>query len=911
MESKIINKRNCAGARSAPAIHACMRVVAMTFLLVVVKFCQAQILPPYKDPGLPVSQRVEDLLQRMTPEEKFWQLFMIHDEIKAGEEGKYTNGICGLQFRQDLGNKEATQQMIARDTLGNPVWYAQKCNAIQHYLVEKSRLGIPAIFFEEALHGLLQYNATVFPQSIAIAATFDTTIAARVFNCAATESKAYGITQVLSPVINLASDVRWGRVEETYGEDPYLSSLMGNSFITAFETKNIITTPKHFVVNVGEGGRDSYPIHLSELYLMQHDFVPFQSAFEKAKARSVMTSYNSLDGAPCTANAWLLHKKLKGDWKFSGFVISDAGATGGANVLHYTASDYSDATAKALTNGLDVILQTQFEHYKLFIPPFLDGKINQSTIDNAVRRVLRAKFELGLFEHPYVDTTQVASNYHPVQHVATAKAAACASIVLLKNKNNTLPLSKELKTIAVVGNDAAELRLGGYSAVSTHGISALTGIKSKVGSNTNVVYEPGANRLHETYTVIDNKYLSCLQNGKVMNGLQGMYFDNLVCAGNPKVTQLDQQINFHWTLYSPNPDLPLDNYSVRWTGNLQAPVTGTIKIGLEGNDGFKLFINNKLVIDKWLKQSYSTELVSYDFVKDNSYEIKIEFNESAGNAHIKLIWNFGVTNVEEEKIDAARKAAQQADAIILVVGIEEGEFRDRAILSLPGMQEEMILQLASLGKPIIVVLCGGSAITMNNWLEKVDAVLMNWYNGEQSGNALADVLFGDYNPAGRLPITFPHHEGQLPLSYYHKPTGRGDDYCNLSGLPLFPFGFGLSYTSFEYGNMSFSKNDIEANDTTMVFFTLKNTGNRDGEEVVQLYIRDALSSIAQPVLALKGFMRVPLKAGEVRQLSFTITPEMLSMIDNKMEQVIEPGEFRIMIGASSRDLKLKGNVMVR
>ncbi|MBK8846982.1 MAG: glycoside hydrolase family 3 C-terminal domain-containing protein [Bacteroidetes bacterium] len=903
--------KHSAGARSAPAILALPLFFTFLVALGGVKICNAQSIPLYKNPNQPAALRIEDLLQRMTPEEKFWQLFMIHDEIKSGEEEKYKSGIFGLQFREDLGNREATQQMMAHDTLGSPLAYARKCNAIQRYLIERSRLGIPAIFFEEALHGLLQYNATVFPQSIAIASTFDTTVARQVFDAISTETKVYGIRQVLSPVINLASDVRWGRVEETYGEDPFLSAVMGNAFIQAFETKNIITTPKHFVANVGEGGRDSYPIHFSELYLMQTDFVPFQSAFEKAKARSVMTSYNSLDGAPCTANNWLLNKKLKGDWNFTGFVISDAGATGGANVLHYTARDYSDATAKAITNGLDVILQTHFDHYKLFSPPFLDGSIKQDIIDNAVRRVLRAKFELGLFEQPYIDTSEVIKYYHNARHIAAAKAAALKSMVLLKNENKALPLRKNLGTIAVIGSDAAELRMGGYSAVSMHGVSALDGISNKVGANTKIMYSKGVNRIYETYTVIDTKYFSGLTAEGKANGLRGMYFANPDLAGKPAFERMDGQINFHWTLYPPDPILPLDFYSVRWTGNLKVPVSAKLKIGLEGNDGFKLYINKKLVIDKWLKQSYSVVLEDYEFIKDKIYEIKIEFKETVGNAHIKLIWNYGVAENEDEKINAAIQAAMQADAVIVVAGIEEGEFRDRALLSLPGNQEEMIIKLAANGKPIVVVLSGGSAITMSSWIDKVDAVVMNWYNGEQTGNALADVLFGDYNPAGRLPITFPQHEGQLPLSYFHKPTGRGDDYYNLSGLPLFPFGFGLSYTSFEYSDLNFSKNETTTVDTTQVFFTVKNTGTKDGEEVVQLYIRDMLSSISQPVIALKGFMRVPLKAGESKKLSFNITPEMLSMIDDKIQRVIEPGEFRIMIGASSRDLKLKGNLMVR
>jgi beta-glucosidase len=364
-------------------------------------------------------------------------------------------------------------------------------------------------------------------------------------------------------------------------------------------------------------------------------------------------------------------------------------------------------------------------------------------------------------------------------------------------------------------------------------------------------------------------------------------------------------------LSSPDRSLPSDFYSARWTGKIKAPVNGNVKIGLDGNDGFRLFLNNKLVIDNWKKQTYSTILTDFQFEKDKYYDIKMEFFEPVGNARLKLIWNVGVQNDWDKKIEAAVATAKQADVVVVVVGIHEGEFQDRAMLSLPGHQEEMIKKIAATGKQVAVVLVGGSAITMNSWADKVPSILDVWYPGEEGGRAVAQVLFGDYNPAGRLPVTFPVHEAQLPLVYNHKPTGRGDDYYNLTGLPLFPFGYGLSYTNFEYSDLTFEKKEILKEESGTVKCTVKNVGKVAGDEVVQLYIRDMLASVARPVMELKGFQRIHLAPGESKVVSFQIEPSMLKMLNEKMQEVIEPGDFRIMIGASSRDIRLKGILIIK
>ena len=877
---------------------------AFLFLLLTVNSLFSQTTPAYKQPDLPIEERVKDLLQRMTPEEKFWQLFMIPGDL-GNDPSRYKNGIFGFQVNTVQQQQGAAAQLLnykagqtAQQTLG-------KINTIQKYFVEQTRLGIPIIAFDEALHGLVRNEATAFPQAIALAATWDTLLMNKVAAAIANETKARGIRHILSPVVNLATDARWGRVEETYGEDPFLSAAMGVAFVKAFEQRGVATNPKHFAVNHGDGGRDSYPVHFNERLLEETYFVPFKAVIQKGGARSIMTAYNSLDGSPCSANDWLLNKKLRKDWGFKGFVLSDAGATGGANVLHFTASDYAEAGKKSIENGLDVIFQTAYEHHTLFDKYFLDGSMNPAVIDSAVARVLRAKFELGLFEKPYINEADV-EKWTKDQHRELAKEAATRSVVLLKNDKQLLPLNKSLKKFAVIGIDATEARLGGYSGPGNNKISILSGIKEKLGSKAQVSYAAGPGREHETWTFVPGKYLSTVKDGKTVQGLQGDYYNNVTLDGAPVLSRIDQQIKFQWTLFSPDPEkINYDFFSVRWTGKIQSPATGNYKIGIDGNDGYRVYINNKIIIDDWKKQSYSTKLVNYYFEKGKAYDIRVEYYEPAGNAWFRLIWNIDVKDSSEFKIKEAVQLARNSEVAIIVAGIEEGEFRDRASLALPGLQEQMIQRITATGKPVIVLLVGGSAITMTSWLDKVNSVVDVWYPGDAGGSAIADILFGDRSPSGKLPITFPVSEAQSPLVYNHKPTGRGDDYNNLTGQPLFPFGFGLSYTLFQYTDLQLSKPVIKTGENLDLKFKLKNTGKYKGDEIVQLYLHDELASVARPVKELKGFHRVSLNPGEEKEIHFIITPDMLTMLDINLKEVIEPGKFRIMIGSSSMDIRLR------
>uniref|UniRef100_UPI00260ECB19 glycoside hydrolase family 3 protein n=1 Tax=Fluviicola sp. TaxID=1917219 RepID=UPI00260ECB19 len=681
---------------------------------------------------------------------------------------------------------------------------------------------------------------------------------------------------------------------------------MGLAFVRSFESLGIITTPKHFVANVGDGGRDSYPIHLSERALEETHFVPFKQTIQLGNARSIMTAYNSLNGTACSSNKWLLTEKLKNEWKFTGFVISDANAVGGELVLHKTATDYSESGAHAINAGMDVIFQTDVNHSSLFYPAFKNGLVDSNRLNDAVARVLRAKFELGLFEHPYI-SEQIDEQTLHTEGKNLARKVAQESIVLLKNEQHVLPLSSEIKTIAVFGADAVEARLGGYSGPGYQKISILDGIKEQVGKNTRILYSEGANRNLDLFETIESKYLE--SNGTP--GLASAYFDNTELSGKPVYERRNEEINFHWTLYSPHEKLKADHYSARWTGGLTAPKSGEFQIGLEGNDGFRLYLNDKLLIDRWDKQSYHTDLVPYKFKKGEKYAIRVEFHETQGEGKIRLIWNATIDTDWKKKIDESVQLAKKANVAIVVAGITEGEFLDRASLKLPGHQEELIQALNATGKPVIVLIVGGSAVTMENWIDKTEAIAMLWYPGQEGGRAVSDVLFGEVNPSGKLPVTFPMNEAQLPLVYNHQPTGRGNDYNNLSGQPLFPFGFGLSYTQFSYSDIRLDRSGISGSESTKVRFKLKNTGKRDGDEVVQLYIKDVLSSIVRPVQELKGFQRIHLKAGEETEIIFEITPELLEQLDAELKPVVEPGIFRIMIGSSSRDLPLKADLEVK
>jgi len=846
----------------------------------------------YLNASLPVEKRTKDLLRRMTLEEKIAQL-----QCEIGEvEGK------DIITEKGIGNLA----VILRPYEARHA--AEKANRIQRLAVEKTRLGIPIIIHDEALHGIVGNKGTSFPQAIGLAATWDTELVERVAAAIGKETRSRGINQVLSPVLNIARDVRWGRVEETYGEDPYLTSRMGVSFCKNIEKQGVITTPKHYAANVGDGGRDSNVIHFSERLLREIYFPAFKACFQEAGAQSVMAAYNSIEGIPCSANRWLLTDVLKKEWGFKGFVVSDYGSASGIYSDHHTAATKKEAAKQAIEAGLDVELPEIDIYGEPLLQAVKGGLVSESTIDEAAARVLGAKFRLGLFEKRYVDPEYAEKINDCPEHRQLARQAAQEAIVLLKNQDNVLPLPKEIKSIAVIGPNSDVGQLGGYSGFGMKVVTVLEGIKDKVSPATKVLYAQGCQLERTALPPIATENLIPASAKPGIHGLKGEYFNNMKLEGTPDLTRIDRQVNFNWESGSPDPKINSDQFSVRWTGKLVPSQTNIYQLSITTDNGVRFYLDGKLLVDKWYDRGPTSDYVSLKLEAGHAYDILIEYYENGGGAVAHLGWN--LKPKEDIEIQEAVAAAKKSEAAVIVTGIAEGEGRDRSRLELPGLQEELINAVSKTGVPTVVVLINGSAVTMANWIDRVAAIVEAWYPGEEGGNAIADVLFGDYNPGGRLPITFPQSVGQCPLYYDYKPTGRGYDYVELSGKPLFPFGYGLSYTKFEYSNLKITPQKIGERDEVRVSVDVQNIGERRGDEVVQLYLHDPVSFPARPVRELNGFKRISLEPKEKKTATFILTPEQISFLDAQLKRIVEPGTFEVMVGSSSEDIRLKGSFEV-
>jgi beta-glucosidase len=742
-------------------------------------------IPAYKNPRLSVEKRVDDLLSRMTLEEKIAQLTCLWSN--RPQKNAQTNFATD---RGDFSPQKAAQVMkygigqIARQReQKGPRDGAIFANALQKWLIENTRLGIPAIFHDEILHGHMARGSTSFPQPIALASTWDPDFIGKVFTAAALETRARGSQQVLGPNLDVAREPRWGRTEETYGEDPYLVSRMSVAIIKALQGpgptingEHVIATAKHFAAHgQPEGGTNIAPANYSERVLREIFLPGFKAAVTEGGIMSVMASYNEIDGVPSHANSWLLEKVLRQEWGFKGHVVSDYYGISQLQDLHHVANSKEEAARLALEAGVDIELPDP-DCFPLLLNLVREGKVSEALIDKAVARNLRGKFLLGLFENPYVDPDRAVRLTNSREHRELAAEAARRSIVLLKNENNLLPLNRSrLRSIAVIGPNADRVHLGGYSDDPGRGVSVRQGITEKVGNRIKVTYAEGC-----------------------------------------KITQ-------------------------------------------EGGDWF------------------------------------------ADSSHLNI-------PADDEKLIAqAVEVARDADVALLVLGGNEdtnkeawaeNHLGDRDSLELVGRQNDLVKAVLETGKPTIVMLINSGPLSINYIAEKVPAILEGFYLGQESGVGVADVLFGDFNPAGKLAITFPRSVGQLPAYYNRKPTARRG-YLFTSKEPLFPFGYGLSYTTFDYSNVNVSPAQIRPKDQTKVTVTVSNTGNRAGDEIVQLYIRDLVSSVTRPIMELKDFKRVSLAPGESKIVEFTITPDKLSFLGLDMKTVVEPGWFDVMVGTSS------------
>ena len=751
-------------------------------------------IPVYKNPKAPTARRVHDLLSRMTLEEKAAQMLCIWQQkaqTLVDKEGNFDVKKAKKAFRQGHGLGQVGRPSDAgggKTARG----MAELTNAIQRFFLDNSRLGIPVIFHEECLHGHAAPEGTSFPQPIALGATFDPALVELLFTVTALEARLRGAHHALTPVVDVAREPRWGRVEETYGEDPYLVSRMGIAAVKGFQgdrnfrdKRHLLATLKHFVGHgQPESGMNCAPANVSLRVLRETFLYTFREALREAGAVTLMASYNEIDGVPSHANKWLMRDVLRKEWGFKGFVVSDYYAIWEMGYRpdthgHFVAKDKKESCRLAVEAGINIELPDP-DCYLHLVELVEKGSLKETQLDELVAPMLFSKFELGLFDDPYVDPAEAERVVGCDEHSELALKAAREAITLLKNDNRTVPLDlNAIKTIAVIGPNADRGLLGGYSGVPKRNVTVLDGIRQKVGKRATVLYSEGC------------------------------------------------------------------------------------KITIGGN---------------WNQD----EVVPSDPEQDRS------------------------------AIAEAVKVAQKADVIVLAIGGNEQTSReawglnhmgDRTSLDLIGRQEELVKAMAALGKPVIVLLFNGRPLSINYVAQNVPAIFECWYLGQETGRAVADVLFGDYNPGGKLPISVPRSVGHLPVFYNYKPSARrGYLFDDVS--PLYAFGYGLSYTTFKLERARLTRKSIRTQGSTQALVEVTNSGTREGSEVVQLYIRDMVSSVTRPVKELKGFKRVWLKPGQSTTVAFDIVPSSLAFYDVNMKYLVEPGDFEIMIGTSSRDADL-------
>ncbi len=828
----------------------------------------------YKDLTCPIEERVNDLVSRMTLEEKISQ--MVHD-----------------------------------------------APAIE-------RLEVPAYnWWNECLHGVAFAGiATVFPQAIGLAATWDTRLMHEVATAISDEARAkhhdalcknshdqfFGLT-FWSPNINIFRDPRWGRGQETYGECPYLTSRMGVAFVKGLQGDDprylkLVSTPKHYAVHSGpEPDRHHFNAVVDERDLRETYLPAFEACVKEGRAYSVMGAYNRTNGEPCCASPTLLEKILRQEWGFEGYVVSDCGAIDDIYEHHKVVDTAAEAAAIAVKAGCDLNCGTT---YPALLEAVRLGLIDEETIDRSVRRLFTARFRLGMFDPPeQVSYAQIP--YEVVdspKHRELALQAARESIVLLKNEGNLLPLSKEVNSIAVIGPIANDLNvlLGNYNGTPVQAVTPLEGIRRKVSAGARVYYAQGCDVAKgvPTLSVIPSTCLRPADGNAGVIGLTGEYYASRMFEDEPLFTRVDVVIDFQWGRES-RAFVDAIPAGARWSGFLVPPLDGVYRLGFDAGIGARLYLDGKLILEKtaW---NQTINVAEVELEAGRIYPIRFE-SPVSHNGVSRLLWSVPGTDYLAE----ALKVAGKADVVVLVLGLTptvEGEeiaievegFRggDRTEIGLPAPQEELLRKVCALGKPTVLVLMGGSALAATWAAENVPAILEAWYPGQAGGDAIADVLFGDYNPAGRLPVTFYRSTEDLPPFTDYRMAGR--TYRYFRGEPLFPFGYGLSYTRFAYSNLRLSEDRLVLDNTMMeapaltVSVDVQNTGGRAGDEVVQMYITDLEASVPVPVRQLAGFTRIHLQPGETRTVTFTVTTRQLSLIDDRGNRVVEPGEFEIAVG---------------
>ena len=808
--------------------------------------------PVYRDPQTPLEKRVNDLLARMTLEEKVEQL--------AGD-GK---GMTTLR---------------------------------------NDRLGIPSFEMADGPHGVREGKATCFPCSLALASTWDVDLVRRVAEAMGREFRGKGRYVALAPCINVIRDPRGGRSFETMGEDPHLIARLAVAYVNGIQSQKVIAVPKHYACNNQEDGRTGNDVQVNERALRETYLPAFKACVQQANAWGIMAAYNKVNGSYCAANRHLLRDILKDEWGFPGFVVSDWGAC--------------HATIESINGGLDLEMPGDHHFGKPLLAAVKEGHVSEETIDDAARRVLRAKFWAGVFEEP-VEPDESAVNTQ--QHQALALEAARGAIVLLKNRDALLPLDRaKLRSIAVIGPNASVPRPtgGGSSHVTPfYAVSPLEGIRSKAGEGIDVRFAQGCYLGQEgALSPIPATALAPPADAE-QQGLLGECFNNPDLEGEPALTRIDPGVNFDWHGGSPADEVSPDRFSVRWTGALIPPRSGRYILGTTSDDGVRLYLDDRLVIDDWRDHAIETRQFQIALEGGRKYQLRLEFYENGGDAVAKLGWV--APGDAAEHIAQAREVARQCDVAIVVAGTSariECEGRDRLSLDLPGEQDLLIQAVAESNPNTVVVLVSGSAVLMHRWIEQVPAVVQSWFGGQEAGNAVAEVLFGEHNPAGKLPITFPSTADQLPPfdnNYESAGEGRGYRYCDRHKLePLFPFGHGLSYTEFRYGDLRITPQRVSFAEQVALSIDVQNVGTVAGCEVVQLYVRDLQASVARPPAGLKGFERIHLTPGQRTTVRFSLPAQDLAFFDVESGAFIaEPGRFGVLVGSSSRDIRARGSFVL-
>lgn len=841
----------------------------------------------------------------------------------------------------DLSIEERVNDLVERMTL------EEKISQMQNGAPEIPGLGIPEYeWWNECLHGVARAGvATVFPQAIGMAATWDPDLIGEEAEIISTEARAkyheadrnndrrrYRGLTMWSPNINIFRDPRWGRGQETYGEDPYLTSRIGVAFVKGLQGDDpnyfkVISTPKHFAVHSGpEPLRHTFDVDVSERDLHETYLPAFKACIIEGKAYSVMGAYNRFRGESCSASELLLSKILREEWGFEGFVVSDCGAIRDIYRGHKIVETEAEASALAVKMGCDLTCGREY----LALAEAVEKKmISEEEIDVSVRRLLTARFRLGMFDPvekvPYAQIP--FSENDSEEHSDFALKVARESMVLLKNENSTLPIQKSVRSIAVIGPYADNLDVlqGNYNGTPSDPVTIIQGIRNRAGTSMEVNYLPGvsAPEANLRSMPVDKGFLRP-SGGKEGEGLTGEYFDNPDLEGSPVMVRVDSMVQMFWRNGSPGEGLPNDSFSIRWSGKIVPDRDGTYEITYRADEKGRLFLNNALLIDNW--EPFESNLAGktmFQFKKGREYDLRIEYADLSGFAGVGLAWRKVEGPIEQASmVGEAVELARRSDVTVVVAGISprlEGEEMrvqlegfeggDRTSLALPESMEKLVRSLHATGKPVILVLTSGSALAVNWEKANIPAILQAWYPGQQGGNAVADVLFGNYNPAGRLPVTFYKSAEDLPDFEDYAMEGR--TYKYFRGNPLYPFGHGLGYSDFRYEKLEVSSREVTRGDQVTLTVSITNTGAYDGDEVVQLYVRDVESRVPQPIKSLKGFQRSFIESGATRTIQIPLSVKELGYYDEASGGVVvEPGIFEIQVGASSEDIRLKTSIVV-